>query len=275
MSGDPDRESSMLYWWPKVKDLDVPQPRTYFVKVDQKEIIDVLNMERESIPQAEEIKRFADSFSYPVFVRSDHISNKHGWENTCYVGSRDDIMKHVYQITEDACMMGMGGEIPTSAVFVREFVPLEMAGFTVFYGNFPVSKEVRCFIRDGSKECMHPYWFEDAVYAERDTVKKMHTGEPVGEEDWKKMMADMNVLTDADLSEIDRHLGLVGEQFEGYWSVDFAKGVDGRWYLIDMARGEVSFHLPGCRHCPAPPGQEPPVEKLSTEADAVMLGNTE
>jgi hypothetical protein len=34
---------------------------------------------------------------------------------------------------------------------------------------------------------------------------------------------------------------------EDYWSVDFALGRDGKWYLIDMAAGEVSGHHPDCK----------------------------
>lgn len=34
----------------------------------------------------------------------------------------------------------------------------------------------------------------------------------------------------------------VAKRFEGYWSVDFARLRDGRWVLIDMALGEVSWH---------------------------------
>ena len=34
---------------------------------------------------------------------------------------------------------------------------------------------------------------------------------------------------------------LVGSLMEGYWSVDFAQGADGQWYLIDMAEGDLSW----------------------------------
>ena len=32
-------------------------------------------------------------------------------------------------------------------------------------------------------------------------------------------------------------------RLEGKWSVDFAKGKNGLWYLIDMALAENSYHM--------------------------------
>jgi hypothetical protein len=37
---------------------------------------------------------------------------------------------------------------------------------------------------------------------------------------------------------------------DGWWSVAFAKTKDGRWILIDMAEGEMSFHDLECEYCP-------------------------
>ena len=240
-----DEESSMLYWWPKIKDLDIPQPKTNFVNVNTDEILEVLNRKQDTIPQEKEIRELADSSGYPVFVRSDHLSAKHSWKDTCYVPDSDSLMSHIYRIAEDSLMMSMMGELGPNAIFVREFIPLDMAGFTAFE-DFPVSKEVRCFVRNGVLECVHPYWFDDAVSEVNNTVKKIGTGEPVSQEHWKKMLAEMNVLTDKDTADIERDVKTVATKFDGYWSVDFAKGTDEKWYLIDMARGEMSFHLAGC-----------------------------
>lgn len=218
-----DEQSSMLYWWPKIKDLDIPQPKTKFVNVNTDEILEILNRKQDTIPQEKEIRELANSFGYPVFVRSDHLSDKHSWKDTCYVPDSDNLMPHIYRIAEDSLMMSMMGELGPNAIFVREFIPLKMAGFTAFE-DFPVSKEVRCFVRDGVLECVHPYWFDDAVAEVNDTVKKIGTGEPVSPEHWKKMLAEMNILTDHDTAEIKRYANIVSKKFDDYWSVDFAKG---------------------------------------------------
>ncbi len=42
----------------------------------------------------------------------------------------------------------------------------------------------------------------------------------------------------------------VADLFDGYWSVDFAMGKDSKWYLLDMALGDDSFHWLECKYCP-------------------------
>ena len=38
------------------------------------------------------------------------------------------------------------------------------------------------------------------------------------------------------------YASMVARAIEGFWSVDFCKGADGQWYLIDMATGANSWH---------------------------------
>lgn len=46
----------------------------------------------------------------------------------------------------------------------------------------------------------------------------------------------------------------VADEFDGYWSIDFAETTDGDWYAIDMAAGIASWHPEGCEK---PEGIEP------------------
>src|SRR5574343_556102 len=39
-------------------------------------------------------------------------------------------------------------------------------------------------------------------------------------------------------------------QLPGYWSVDFACDIHGAWWMIDAARGELSWHPSDCQYCP-------------------------
>jgi hypothetical protein len=41
---------------------------------------------------------------------------------------------------------------------------------------------------------------------------------------------------------------MIAEVLDGYWSVDFACDTAGKWHMIDMARGEISWHPPNCEH---------------------------
>ena len=54
-------------------------------------------------------------------------------------------------------------------------------------------------------------------------------------------MTKLKTYTVSDIEDIKHQLLEVCKVFDDYWSVDFAKSLDGTWYMIDMARGEVSY----------------------------------
>ena len=260
-----ERQSSMLYWWPKILHLDIPQPRTMCIRVKNSDMEAATN--GGPLPDLTPVKDAAGIMGYPLFLRSDHMSAKHEWNRTCYVAVPEYLVQQIFNVAETTYLSSMFGEITFNAVFLRQFLDLERAGFEAFGHGFPVSKEVRCFIRDGKKECQHPYWFADAIREWADGMDylagkfKTKTKEVIPQ-NWERMLEQMNLLSYADHARIDSYLEMLGEAFDGYWSADFAKGTDGKWHLLDMARGEVSFHLPGCKHGPPPPPPPPPIEQL-------------
>jgi hypothetical protein len=44
----------------------------------------------------EELMAAAKEMGEPFFLRTDHTSAKHSWEETCFVKSTSDLMQHVY-----------------------------------------------------------------------------------------------------------------------------------------------------------------------------------
>ena len=237
------KQSSMLHWWPRVKDLPIPQLDTHCVEVDA---MAMHQMAYEGTPMpaglVEGVQRFCDYVGYPAFIRTDHLSGKHSWEYTCYLAKRKDISRHIAQLAEETAMADWMGDVTFNAVFVRQFLDLKTAGFTAFYGGFPVNREVRCFVRDGQLECFHRYWFNEVFEHE------VGEGLPA---DWRKRLKHINTLKPADEALLLKHAETVGKLFPGeYWSVDFAQGTNDIWYLIDMARGELSYHLPACDYAP-------------------------
>ena len=251
-------ESSMSNWWPKIKDLDVPQPRTIMVPVEETAMIGVLD--GEPIPNIGEMERAVRDIGSPTFVRNNVSSGKHHWKDSCFLENPDKLPRHVYGVTEYTLMSTMG-EVKIDSMFFREFIQLEQAGFSCFLGKMPISKEVRCFVRNGAIECRHPYWF-DGVFKreeEMETAARRHRKEMGMDDtgssdhlpsDWRAKLKKANRMTRSDNDAIMSHLFKIMPHFDGYWSVDFVKGIDGAWYLIDMARGEVSYHYEGCRHAP-------------------------
>ena len=251
-------ESSMSYWWPKIKDLDVPQPRTIRVPVEEKPMIDLID--GGPIPNLGEMELAVKDIGSPTFVRNNVTSGKHDWKDSCFLDNPDELPRRVYGVT-DYTLMATMGEIKIDAMFFREFIPLEHVGFSCFPGRMPISKEVRCFVRNGALECRHPYWF-DGVFEkeeEMETAARRHRKEmgmdDMGSDDplpadWRAKLKKANRLTADDNDAIMSHLFKIMPHFDGYWSVDFVKGIDGEWYLIDMARGEVSYHYEDCDHAP-------------------------
>ncbi len=224
-------DSSMLIWYPRIKKLPIPQIKTEMVKTGYKPLYEWL-VKQKPIPEElmTQINKAMDKIGkFPMFMRTDQASGKHNWKRTCYVGSRDNFKKNLASLIEEHEMQNMAGELSYEAVVFREFIELETA-FTCFYGDFPINKEVRCFIKDGNVQDIRSYWVKQAV----------KEGEPE-DKDWESKLAQLKKYSENDLDEIKKQLTEVCKEFKEYWSVDFAKAKNGIWYLIDMARGEVSY----------------------------------
>lgn len=225
-------KNSMLYWWPKIETLPIPQPRTIAVNVSRRLVEGVADGIMYSLPAT--LADAARQLGYPVFIRSDYLAGKHHWKDTCYVATEDDLASHVYRVIEETLTCDMLGK-PVKAIIFREFIPME-SRFTAFYGNMPVNPERRYFVRDGKVICHHPYWIEDALArSKRPSVPN-----------WRELARVMNHESPNEIEQLSAYAEMVSQRFDGYWSVDFCKAKDGRWLLIDMAMGDESWHPAEC-----------------------------
>ena len=224
--------SSMNHWWGIISKLDIPVPKTKMIKLpSQRDQLELLGGKPLDSQFYEELESIVKSLGkYPVFIRGDCTSAKHGWSHTCYIADENtNLPRHIFEMIDFTFGASMCGELENNSLYIREFIPLKSAGFTAFAG-MPISKEVRCFIKDGKKQCQHEYWFAEAV------------GDTASVSDYKKRLDDLNNLSNGDQKTIDGYLMLVAGKLSEYWSVDFAQGEDDVWYLLDMARGETSYH---------------------------------
>jgi hypothetical protein len=225
----------MLYWFPKIKNLGIPTPKTEIVVLKKwhDELIPICDGDFSPIePQWEQILVAARKIGFPLFMRTDEFSGKHNWKNTCYVEKEEDLKQHIGDLFENSFTADFLG-LPIRALVFREYIPMKNL-FKAFHGEMPVNPEIRCFIKDGKFLCWHWYWIEDAIINPSAS-------------DWKEIMREeqKHILCNETVKLIDNAL-IVAKQFEGYWSVDFCKAKDGRWILIDMAEGEKSWH-PECK----------------------------
>jgi len=222
-----DERNSLTYWYPKVVETGVPTPKTVWVDLSRwlGRKGSILSWLLEGLPPSlvSELRKTADSMGYPVFMRTDHFSGKHHYSETCYVETRDDLIYNLKNLLDYSIMLGLR----VGAIVFREMLELDYR-YRAFQG-LPIAPEVRYFIRDGVVEEWFFYWPEDAIQLP-------------DREDWKDLHSEMRELCK---EEEDIHRKLVervAKKFDGYWSVDFARLRDGRWVLIDMALGEVSWH---------------------------------
>lgn len=224
-------KTSMLYWWPKVKSLDIPAPRTEIVEIPYNHLAAMLDDKRLPSGYEESIIKAGEKIGYPFFLRTDMASAKHQWERTCFVPKVEELFRHIWALIDTTLAAGMFGELDPNALIFREYLLLDSA-FTAFNG-LPISRERRYFVRDGIVECHHPYWIEDAI-------AKGYP--PPSDKDWQQLLAVLNQETPDEAGILGPYTSSVGKTLDGYWSVDFAMSQDGIWYLIDMAVGERSWH---------------------------------
>ncbi len=229
----------MLYWWPLVSLTDVPRPKTIIVWTGIHPLMDMLDGKELPDYLKDFIILGTEKLGYPLFLRTDLASGKHGWKNTCYVQSGEMLFRNICGVVEENDMAGILG-LNYQAIVMREFIPLEN-NFTAFWGQMPVAKERRYFIKDGKVECHHPYWQEEAIAvldgSEEELIKVYNLPN-----NWRSLLEDLNHETEEEIALLTGYAEQLGRYLSGYWSVDFAKGQDGIWYFIDAALGEQSWH---------------------------------
>lgn len=231
--------ASAFWWYPKVKDLDIPQPRTILVEAgfDSLETFADHNT-KDDIPESAYMA--AREIGYPLFMRTDLSSAKHDWKNSCLVERESDLAKHMAAVAYFNFCMGLR---PRGWMF-RELLPLEH-DFEVFE-FMPCSTEWRVFVNGGNVECFHPYWEAETIlewYGGDTRTRKSFRPFAVPPDGWEEMLAGRYGEVP---NEVLAAAGTVGRTLGGAWSVDMAKHVDGTWYLTDMAPAGMSYHKPGC-----------------------------
>lgn len=217
-------KNSMCYWYHLIAELGIPTPITYAFMFS--------NPKFDSL-----VKDFAEIIRYPLFMKTDLAAAKHDWEKSCFVRNADELNDHMDVLFEtDAIWERVGAT--SRAIVLREFIEMD-SSFTAFAGNMPINVERRYFISQGKVICHHPYWPPE-------TFESGHPDRQPHDPDWRAKLAVMNDESKPEITLLMGYAERVGEVMPEYWSVDFAKSRQGKWYLIDMALGENSFHWPDC-----------------------------
>lgn len=232
--------NSMLYWWPLVKDLDIPMPATEIVEIGMPIIVvDSVEAARAVDKSLPGIVAAVRKLGLPAFLRTDYTSGKHEWKKTCYLTEHSVLKEHLCELFEYSGLCDLVAE----AIVVREYIPMA-SKFTAFNGTMPVNPERRYFVQDGAVVCHHQYWIEEAIAEWESWPKIKPSGLP---SNWKELAREMNTETADEVALLTGYAIQIANAVDGYWSVDFCKAADGRWIFIDMAEGNRSWH-PDCPH---------------------------
>ena len=220
--------NSLRYWLPHVRALRIPHPRTVVVPIGDW-WSEMLDGKAPPDSAARRLQSIADQLGYPLFVRTDYMSGKHDYDHACHLACREDLFRNIYNLFE-AHGMAFMVEDPTAICF-REWLTLD-AAFKSFDG-LPIAREWRLFANGGVSMCQHPYWPEEAL------AESWRFGSvaPAG---WRDLLAAMYEQPPPQMA-VDWALRLT-RRLGGAWSVDVACDKDGRWWLIDTAEADRSWH---------------------------------
>jgi hypothetical protein len=232
MINEKNRLTSLNFWYPKLKGLAIPMPKTIILPYERNPFddLDYKIFERD-------LARAAREIGFPLFMRTDLSAGKHDWKNTCYVENFHALIKNLPRLIESNELADIMG-LPYTSIVLREFLDLETT-FKAFPGDMPINKERRYFIENGQVLCHHPYWPPNAF-------EDIDAGIQYACHGWQEKLAELNRQEDSEVILLTNYAKLVSLTLSGFWSVDFAYARNGKWYLIDMAVGEASYHWHGC-----------------------------
>lgn len=219
-----EKQSSMDHWYPRVKNLSIKTPDTYRIEFESDEE-DLIDFNTEAISKA--VRRLDGP---PAFIRTDMASSKHkmGSISKLSTDNEEIIENKVKKLVEGNMMKG----VPFQSLYIREWI--DIAHDFKAFDQLPIGYEVRYFVHDGKILGKHFYWPEDAMRFWSDTE------EP---DNWKEKLKKSKKNTLRLTNTLENKLNPVLQEFdEGFWSIDFAFTDEGDWQLIDIARGEISWH---------------------------------
>ncbi|MFA6046457.1 MAG: hypothetical protein WC718_15840 [Phycisphaerales bacterium] len=230
-------QNCISYWFPKLEALGVPVPKTRILRVPEElddiyAVIDGMPSRAASWVAREVAEAVPEVGGYPAFLRTGHTSGKHDWERTCYLADGEDILSHIRCIIEYGEMAALIGP-PVDVWAVREMLPVDPL-FHAFYGHMPITREFRCFIRDGALDAIVPYWPPSSIR------------QPDSDQ-WAERLRAASMVSGLEPDIILSLLDPIMDAFPGYWSVDVLHTLDVTrpWVITDMALGDDSFRWDG------------------------------
>jgi hypothetical protein len=219
--------NDLKYWYP-IAQAVVPTPQTTIVttEIDLEELLDgrpVAGL----VEFLGELKAAAQAMGLPCFLRTGQTSAKHSWRDSCFVADAECIVTHVRALVEYSALADLMG-LDVSTWAVRELLPTRPV-MVAFWGEMPIVRELRLFVRDGEIVHEQPYWPLGAL-----------RGHVRDEAELAAKIGGLQNFTAAEMESLKAQTRELNRAIPGYWSVDWLD-TDRGWYMIDMALGEMSY----------------------------------
>lgn len=232
--------NSAEYWLRKITEdpeLNFHIPESVFIPYDHSKLIAQLEGEEEyteweGILSSVDIA--ATAIGYPVFVRTDLSSDKHGGIHSFLIEEKEHIGSCLELTASDNEMKFWTAQGPESFV-IRKYLDLNY-DFIAFHG-LPIAREWRFFATRDQIICDHPYWPEESIQFFGDVKEPRN---------WKELLKTLQTPPPDFLQDLAKKAASLCDVHDK-WSVDFAEDQEGKWWLIDMAIAEQSWHWPECR----------------------------
>ena len=103
-------EESLCWWYPKVVNLNIPQPKTVILPFDNDELARVVFLGVDySYAFLHELFCCADQIGYPLFLRTDITSFKQSWETSCFIKCEEFLLSNLNNLLKYSFVFGNNG----------------------------------------------------------------------------------------------------------------------------------------------------------------------
>lgn len=238
-----ENPNNLSFWYPKVKDCEIRQPRTVIVPVDE----ETMNSQFLERPGDEErIEAFIKDKVMPaipqdmndLFVKNGCFSNKFDFSQ-CHIGKNPHaLLLSFTRINYDSlCFDTMGNSEFIIREYIRDFEP-DVPTYRI-YNGMPLRPEFRIFHDFDRKKSLYAanYWDWDYCH---DRICEDPTDELAYEAAYPHIKETFEQKKDEAMQTIEKAFANV-EGMQGIWSADLMWTSQG-FVLIDMALGHRSTY---------------------------------
>lgn len=238
--------NNLSYWYPKVKDCGIDQPRTVIIQNPVKIMQDIFEPES----HLEEIMEFVNDKVLPqipndmffLFVKNGTFSNKYNFGENCKCRREVlELTKAISNVNYFSECCGAGG---ISETVIREFIGdwhYIDTHIPCIYNGMPLRPEFRVFYDFEKRVSLYAvnYWDRDYCL---DAISANATDKIVYVSVYQKLLSDYEKRSGEVLAMVDKAMVNV-KALHGQWSVDIMYDEEhDKYWLIDMAVAQQSAY---------------------------------